>query len=240
MTDAPNLLSRAKRKLGLELRRLHGRVVLGIGAAARTSPLCPDFGGSRGTPIDRYYIERFLADHSADVRGRVLEVGDDSYSRRFGAGRVTKQDVLQLNERPGATIAGDLGKPGLLPAASFDCIILTQTLQLIYELEIAVDNLRSALAPGGTLLVTVPGISAIDRFEWRDSWYWSLTGTALRRLIERAFDPDDVTIATYGNLYAATTFLQGACVQEVSRRKLDLVDPAYPVTVGARAVARPA
>jgi hypothetical protein len=87
------------------------------------------------------------------------------------------------------------------------------------------------------LLVTVPGISAIDRFEWKDSWYWSLTEPALRRLLSEAFDAGGVSTHTYGNVYAATTFLQGACVQEVSRRKLDLIDEAYPVTVAARAVA---
>jgi hypothetical protein len=49
--------------------------------------------------LDRYYIEAFLGRHAADIRGRTLEIGDDTYTLRFG-GRVTQSDVLQ---RPGAT-----------------------------------------------------------------------------------------------------------------------------------------
>ena len=37
--------------------------------------------------MDRHYIERFLAQHAVDVQGRVLEVGDDAYTRRFGGER---------------------------------------------------------------------------------------------------------------------------------------------------------
>jgi hypothetical protein len=53
-------------------------------------------GFDRGLPIDRYYIERFLQTHSADIRRHVLEVGDNAYTRRFGGNRVTKSDVINL------------------------------------------------------------------------------------------------------------------------------------------------
>src|SRR4029453_14668409 len=45
-----------------------------LGTLRRTRPLSNDFGYDRGTPVDRYYIERFLARHQSDVKGRVLEV----------------------------------------------------------------------------------------------------------------------------------------------------------------------
>ena len=41
-----------------------------------TKPVSDHWGWDRGTPVDRYYIEQFLAEHAADVRGRVLEVKD--------------------------------------------------------------------------------------------------------------------------------------------------------------------
>ena len=40
------------------------------------APVTRTFGFDRGKPIDRWYIERFLAEHAADVRGRVLKVAE--------------------------------------------------------------------------------------------------------------------------------------------------------------------
>src|SRR6187455_2132793 len=60
-------------------------------------PACDSWGMSRGLPVDRYYIDAFLSRHSADIRGRVMEVGDDGYSRRFGGSRVDKIDILDIN-----------------------------------------------------------------------------------------------------------------------------------------------
>ena len=60
-------------------------------------PVSRQFGLERGLPIDRYYIEKFLAQHAVDIRGRVLEIGDDSYTRWFGGARVHTRDVLHVN-----------------------------------------------------------------------------------------------------------------------------------------------
>ncbi|NIV33023.1 MAG: methyltransferase, partial [Anaerolineae bacterium] len=64
-----------------------------FGGLRRVTPISQRFGYDRGRPIDRYYIEGFLAQHANDVRGRVLEIGDDSYTRQFGGNRVTTRDV---------------------------------------------------------------------------------------------------------------------------------------------------
>lgn len=230
-------MSRVLGKVRRSMRRLHGRLGMGFGRIARSTPLSTDWGFDRGLPVDRYYIERFLAEHSDDVRGQVLEVAEDHYSRRFGGAKVKKQDILSLHADGQATIIGDLAHPGTLPAAAFDCIILTQTLHLIFDLQTAVAQLRQALRPDGVLLVTVPGISPVDREDWRDSWHWSLTDSSLRKLLVGPFEPGKVEVSVQGNLYAATAFLHGAAVEELNRRKLEAHDPAFPVTVAARAVA---
>jgi SAM-dependent methyltransferase len=225
-------------RLTAPLRRARGGYVMEGGRAASTAPLCREYGYSRGTPIDRHYIEAFLEDHSSDIRGRVLEIGDDTYSRRFGGDRITRQDVLHVHAgHPQATIVGDVGESGVLPKKAFDCIILTQVLHLIFDIERAVEQIHAALRPGGVVLVTVPGISPIHDGPWNDSWYWSLTDIALSRLLSGPFDAAKVTVSSRGNLFAATAFLHGAAVEEVATAKLDLLDPAYPVTVTARAVA---
>lgn len=210
-----------------------------FGRIRSTKPLSRNWGYDRGKPIDRYYIEDFLARHASDVRGHVLEIQEDDYSRRFGGDRVTGQDILNIDaSNPRATIVGDLADPGTLPPERFDCIILTQTLHLVFNMAAALANAHRALRPGGVLLITVPGITPLDRYEFLDGWYWSLTEPALQRLLSGPFDADDVTLETHGNLYAATAFLHAAAVEEVSRSKLDKFDRVYPVTISARAIKR--
>src|SRR5207302_1422674 len=114
-------------------------------------------------PIDRYYIENFLARHDSDIHGRVLEIGDDAYTRRFGGSRVTKSDVLHVAEgNPKATLVADLAQADWVPSEIFDCIIFTQTLQFIYDVKTVVRTLFRILKPGGVLLATVPGISQLS------------------------------------------------------------------------------
>lgn len=200
------------------------------------APISRDFGFDRGTPIDRYYIERFLERHASEIVGRVLEIGGDEYTRRFGAARVTRADVLHVHSgNPRATIVGDLTDPLVLPESAFDCIVLTQTLQLIYDIRPAVAALHRALAPGGVVLVTAPGISQIDRGEWGRSWFWSFTPAALERLFTECFGRDEVLVEHHGNVFAATAFLQGLAVGEVETAKLDHLDRSYPVIVAVRA-----
>jgi SAM-dependent methyltransferase len=225
------------RRIRAPFRRVRGRLAMGMGRAARATPLSRDFGYSRGTPIDRYYIERFLEEHSADVHGRVLEIGDDAYSLRFGGDRILKQDILHIqNGHPGATIIGDLANPTVLPERTFDCMIITQTLHLIFDLPSALEQIHRSLTPGGVALLTLPGITPVDRGEWKDSWYWSVTELSMKRLLNGPFLAANVTVKTYGNLLAATAFLHGAAVEEVGAERLDPFDPAYPVTVAARVV----
>ena len=207
-----------------------------LGDLDRTDPVSRDFGFDRGLPIDRYYIERFLQTRRGDVHGRVLEIGDATYSLRFGGSRIDRQDVLHVHAgNPEATIVGDLSKPGTLPPSAFDCIVLTQTLQFIYDMRAAVQELHAALKPGGVLLLTVPGISQIDRGEWSEQCFWALTPVAVRRLLGEVFCEEAITVQSHGNAFAATAFMQGLAMAEVDRVKLGVHDEAYPVIVTAHA-----
>ncbi len=207
-----------------------------LGDLASTRPVSLTFGFDRGLPIDRYYIEGFLEQHATDIRGRVLEIGDDTYSRRFGGGRIAQQDILHVHEgNPVATIVGDLTDPTVLGSESFDCMVLTQTLHLIYDFHAAVARIFTALRPGGVALITVPGITPVDRDEWGDTWHWAFTRASMLRVFAEAFGSEGVSVTHYGNVYSAVTFLQGLAVSEVDHRKLDVVDNAYPVILGVRA-----
>lgn len=88
-------------------------------------PIRRDFGWREGQPIDRYYTEeQFLASYEEDIRGRVLEIGDDRYTRQFGGEKVTKSDVLGYLGSPGTTIQADLTKADHIPSDTLDCVIL--------------------------------------------------------------------------------------------------------------------
>jgi SAM-dependent methyltransferase len=246
---ARKILSFSKHKLGRTLRsnlpgtikRLSGRWppplrTVKFGDLDGVKPVSLDFGFDRGTPIDRYYIEGFLGRHAGDIAGRALEVGDDSYCRRFGGSRVTDQDILDVSsDNPVATIVGDLSKHGLLPESSFDCLVVTQTLHLIYDMQAAIIQMHRALKPGGVMLLTVPGISQIDRRAWANTWFWSLTRWSADRLVSGVFGTGNVRVESHGNVFAATAFLQGLALEEISTAKLDIVDEAYPVIVAVRA-----
>lgn len=224
--------------------RLHGKEYLPpvkavrFGDLRRLTPFSRDFGYERGTPVDRYYIEKFLAAHQEDVRGSVLEVADDTYTRRFGGSRVSSSDVLHVAPGdPRATIVADLTDAGHIPDASFDCAIVTQTLQVVYDVPAIVGTLHRILRPGGVALVTVPGISQISRYDM-DRWgyYWSFTSLSLRRLFETSFPEANIHTESFGNVFAATAFLYGLAWEELRRGELEHVDPDYEVIIGLRAV----
>src|SRR6266511_3377036 len=79
---APAPLQRVLVSVG---RRAPGRS-LRWGNMRRLRPVSDRYGYDRGTPVDRYYIERFLSEHAECIRGNVLEVKDAHYTRRFGSG----------------------------------------------------------------------------------------------------------------------------------------------------------
>lgn len=207
-----------------------------FGDLKRLTPISLDFGQDRGKAVDRYYVERFLTARRTDIAGRVLEVGDNAYTLAFGS-NVTKSEVVHVNaDNPMATYVGDISDPTVLPESTFDCIVLTQTLHLIYDMRAAVAMLHRALKPGGVLLLTSPGISQVDRGQWGDSWYWSLTAAAARRLAGECFGERNIEVKAHGNVYAATAFLYGLALEEVDPADLDVDDPSYPVIVTVRAV----
>jgi hypothetical protein len=209
-----------------------------FGSLRRVEPISRLFGFDRGGSIDRYYIEQFLETHSADIRGHVLEVADDGYTKRFGNGAVIRSDVLHISaDNPKATIVADLTNASSIPRDEFDCIILTQTLQFIYDVRSAIQTLVGALRPGGVLLVTVSGISQISRYDM-DRWgeYWRLTTRSARRLFEEFFPPDHITVNAHGNVLVSVAYLHGLTPADLHQDELDHNDPDYELLLTVRAV----
>jgi SAM-dependent methyltransferase len=210
-----------------------------FGSLRRARPIDREFGYHRGLPADRYYIESFLAKHRRAVEGRVLEVGDNEYTKRFGADQVTCSDVLHPAGNEWSTLVGDLSTGEGIPSDAFQCIILTQVLHHIYDVKAAIRHSYRALQPGGVLLATLPGITKIcrndfDTAPWGD--YWRFTSLSARLLFEETFAAGNVDVEAAGNVLTAIAFLHGIAAQELKRHELDYHDPDYEVLITVRAV----
>jgi SAM-dependent methyltransferase len=204
-----------------------------LGSLARTRPVDDRWGLERGTPVDRWYIERFLDEHRAAITGRVLEVKDSGYTDRFGHDVIERAvlDVDPANER--ATHVADLAAAEEIPDASFDCFVLTQTLQFVWDVPSAVRHAHRILSPGGVLLATVPVTSRINGPPEVD--LWRFTPDACRRLFGEAFAPGPVDVQGRGNVLVQVAFLHGLAAEELAEDELAVDDELYPLLVCVRA-----
>ena len=214
----------------IHLRRLH--------LDLRLNPLRRAFGHDVGTPVDRYYIEAFLARHQHDIRGNVLEVRENRYARKFGGDAITGIDVLDIDrENRSATLLADLTRADEFAADRYDCIILTQVLQQIFDLHAVLQTLHKVLKPGGVVLVTVPAITPIDRYAFdRHIEFWRFTTLSAQRLFATMFPSDRISVASAGNIFTAICFLHGVVLEEMDPKALDHQDEEYPLIVAVRAV----
>jgi SAM-dependent methyltransferase len=209
-----------------------------FGSFRRMAPIHSGFKSGRGTYIDRYYIEQFLQEHAETIKGRVLETANNEYTLRFGGDRVTRSDVLDVRpDHAPATIIADLTSADHLPSNTFDCIVLTQVLDFIYDVRATIPTIYRILKPGGCVLVSVSGISPIvhDEMEYCGD-YWRFTRLSLRRLFEEAFPADAVMVESRGNVLAAVALLHGLAAEELTPEELDFRDPDFEVTILLKAV----
>lgn len=217
-------------------------------AGRRTTPVRRNVY-RRGTPIDRYYVEHFLRRWNdpllgrAEMRGAVMEFQDPDYATLIGrchetGSPITRVEVVDLGDNPRATIRADITTEAPeLADASFDTVICTQVLHIVFDLQAAIATLARVLRPGGVLYISVPGISqyhAVDRPE--EPEYWRFTAASMRRLLAEHFRPEDVVVEAYGNLLASVAYLNGLAAEEFAAAKLDRRDPSFEMLIAARAI----
>jgi SAM-dependent methyltransferase len=204
------------------------------GNLRRREPFSAYYGFDRGTPVDRFYIERFLAERARDIRGTVLEVGNARYARAFRMSTPDRVEIVDNDERNSeATIYADLSEPFSLPAERFDCFLLTQTLQLVSDVEAALQNAWQGLAPAGVLLISVPGITRSDPRDLTAD-RWRFTPSGLETLLARTCPSGRREVVGCGNLTSALAFLMGLAAEELSESELIETDPHFPVAICAR------
>lgn len=198
-----------------------------------TTPISTLFGTDRGTPIDRYYIERFLETNRAFIRGRVLEIADDYYTKKFATDIDVHSDVLHFtggNHK--ATLIGDLSDMRTLPEKAMDCFLCTQTFNFIYDFKQAVKGAHYVLKKDGVLLATLAGLCQISQYDmerWGD--YWRFTSKSVTNIFGEVFGYGNIEIGFYGNVLSAISLLHGISAEELTKKELDLSDPNYQVLI---------
>lgn len=197
-------------------------------------PVSRRCGYERGTPIDRYYMEKFINTNQEYIFGRVMEVADLQYTQKFekhvreslimhveGWGK----NVVQINLETGAGVTAYTD--------SLDCFICTQTIQMIYDMGAAIHNIYRMLKKGGTALVTIAGIAALslyDYYNWGE--YWRVTPKSLRLLMEEVFDKNKIEIFSYGNVKTTIAFLYGLCMEDMKEADFAYDDEQFPMLIG--------
>lgn len=199
-------------------------------------PISKIFGFDRGTPIDRYYIEKFLSQNSQYIKGNLLEIGSSEYCKRFGTD-IKKINVLHAtSDNPEATIIGTLTDSSNLPAGVADCFLCTQTFNVIYDFDSAIKGAYHMLAPNGIMLATVSGIAQISRYDM-DRWgdYWRFTTLSALKALGRVFGEENIVVSSYGNVLASIALLEGIAVEELTDEELDYNDPDYQLLITIKA-----
>jgi Methyltransferase domain len=197
-------------------------------------PISEKFGLERGTPVDRFYIEQFIAGKAHLIVGRVIEIAERTYTEKYGK-KVEITEILHVDkDDKSATIIADLTVPDSVPDSIADTFICTQTLNFIYDAKTAIKSIHKILKPNGKAIITVAGLSQISRYDM-DRWgdYWRFTDKSLRLMLVETFGEENTHIEIMGNVYGATMLLQGIAFEEVNIAKLAVKDENYQVIIGA-------
>lgn len=196
------------------------------------NPISRHFGTETGAPIDRFYIEKFLVDHRKYIHGSVMEIADNRYTVRFGD-NVSESYILHVNGWGKNVIKGNLATGEGIHENMIDCLICTQTIHVIYDISSVAENIYKMLKPGGTALITVPGISQLSMWDYRN-WgdYWRFTKLSARQSFENFFEKDKISVFSYGNMKTAIAFMYGICLEEMDASDLEYEDEQFPLIIG--------
>jgi len=201
----------------------------------RPTPISRIWGCDRGTPLDRPFIEQFIQTHAGDLYGRILEIQEAKYAGKY-ARPGSQIDILDIDSTNGsADIIDDLQSCSKIEDETYDCLVLTQVLQLIPDFKGAIATAARILRPGGVLLLTSPGITpAISTNE--EDFSWSFFKPGLKRILSAHFDTRKLLLHPHGNVGLAASSLMGLSTEDVPPDLFAFQDAEYPIVLTARAV----
>lgn len=199
------------------------------GNLRRVQPFSNHFGFERGTPLDRYYLHRFLAEHRHLITGRVLEIQNSGYTHRFGHG-VRDAHTIDIVPNFSPTYVCDLAQSQRVIAdASYDCFLLPNTLSVLRDIDGCLREAFRIVKPGGVILATAAGLVPLTG-DAPD--YWHLSAAGWREVTARVWPrAAEVRIEAHGNCLSAVAAMLGLAHEELDAAELDVTDPRFPVLV---------
>ena len=197
-------------------------------------PLSRRWAHERGTHVTRHFIDRFMARNRQDITGVVLEIKNRRYTDSLGHG-ITQADVLDVDaSNRDANIITDLAQADCVRSELYDCFMLNETLQFVFDLNAGVGHAHRVLKPGGVLLVSVPCIGAFDKDLFHTD-HWRFTKAGCTRLFGNIFGPENVQVEPYGNFGTCMAGLSGVAVEEIPAEILAEHDEHFSVGICIRA-----
>ena len=201
-------------------------------------------GRQRGTPIVRYYWDRYLEAHKADIRGTALEIGTTETIRRFGGIAVTRAEAIDLSlHSPEVTVVADLSRADNAPSDHYDCFVNQFTMHLMYDAQAALYHSVRILKPGGVLLIN---FSCVDYYFPRGldmgtgepmfvyRWFTPIQVENMLRSLN--LGPEDYTLDIYGNVFTRIAYQMNMPAEELTERELGFIDPGHPLLICVRVV----
>jgi len=196
------------------------------GNLRRTTPFSSTYGFERGTPIDRYYLHKFLNAHRQHIAGDVLEIQANSSTERFGHD-LTRADSFDIEPRFAATYLCDFAHSSdVIPDHAYDCLLLPNTLTHFRELDLCLAHALRVVRRGGIILASAAGLLPLTG-DVPD--YWRLTPHGWREKLTAAWAGSTLEIAGHGNCLSTVGAQMGLASEELSPAELDVQDPRFPV-----------
>jgi SAM-dependent methyltransferase len=206
------------------------------GNLRRTSPFSPNFGFERGVPVDRHYLHRFLEKHRRRIAGEVLEIQGTGYARRFGGDAVRSASSIDIDSRYEPTYLCDLATAdAVLPAESFDCFLLPNTLQHLRRLPAALRQAHRLVRPGGAILASAAGLLPLIP-DSPDHDFWRFTPAGWRELLSENWPHAKIEVEGHGNCLVACAAAMGLALEELDPAELEVNDVRFPVLVTVAAI----
>ncbi len=198
-----------------------------FGDLAGGLPACPYYGFTRGTPIDRFYLTRFITEYVEMMHGKTLEIGGNvSNVNAYGLRQIREYETLDIKDGVGVTKVGDVEDSGSWEPESFDTILMFNVLEHCVNPSRVLSNCRYWLRNHGRVFVLTPAAQRvhcdpIDCVRFNQDWYQS----HLKPLFSH------VDIRTFGNLATTVAALAGVSAEELSSGTLNKRDQRYPTVV---------
>lgn len=194
------------------------------GDLKKAVPICQAFGLTRGKPVDRYYLSKFLQEIQTQIGDNILEIGGTPKDKDFyQINPGTSYQILNLEAGPGVDIVGDVHDVSVIKPETFDSVIIFNVLEHCYAPWIAVENIHTWLKPGGKCFAMVPSairVHATPVDYWRplpDAFAWMFRNFSQQKLY------------VYGNPTTVIASYHGIAVEELTSEELDAYHPDYPV-----------